>query len=442
MADTLPTPNCMDMLPPHTRLEALRGAGRGGYANLRDEDGPDGGVSVPLLSTPTTMDTIAPRHGAALDYVLRRGDLSRNRRSSTGKLGEDVDAHVSLLPTPDASNGAGRGGQDPRERRAGGHAVGLKDEIEKGEVMTNGRYEGSDSGFMPTPRARDVKGHNQRRNQDCLEGAAAFGMKVDDRAIMPTPCAFDPYAENLTSTQWRPGQRRALDLPAAMRMTMTGRCPDGTQLAGFESPRRVVDWGRFEPAVRRWEAILGRPAPCPTEATGALKRWLGRKAEPQWLDPCWLRDHAPRPDGSFHLDQPERDRVVARWRAASDGLDLLAGFWRSVRTADPDACVPSTLLPAKCVTDYWDDMRHAQWRRDPDAKGAYRPLTLAHLSPKLSEWMMGLPDGWVTDPAIWRGVNGNHRNMELKLCGNGVVPQQAAAAISWALEARRRMSGR
>ena len=281
MADTLPTPNCMDMLPPHTGLEALRGAGRGGYANLRDEVGPDGGVSVPLLSTPTTMDSLAPRHGAALDYVLRRGDLSRNRRSSTGKLVEDVDAHVSLLPTPDASNGAGRGGQNPRERRAGGHAVGLKDEIEKGEVMTNGRYEGSDSGFMPTPRARDVKGHNQRRNQDCLEGAAAFGMKVDDRAIMPTPCAFDPYAENLTSTQWRPGQRRALDLPAAMRMTMTGRCPDGTQLAGFESPRRVVDWGRFEPAVRRWEAILGRPAPCPTEATGALKRWLGRKAEPQ-----------------------------------------------------------------------------------------------------------------------------------------------------------------
>ena len=104
--------------------------------------------------------------------------------------------------------------------------------------------------------------------------------------------------------------------------------------------------------------------------------------------------------------------------------------------------MPSTLLPAKGVTDDWDDMRHAQWRRDPDAKGAYRPLTLAHLSPKLSEWMMGLPDGWVTDPAIWRGVDGNHRNMELKLCGNGVVPQQAAAAISWALEARRRMSGR
>lgn len=37
---------------------------------------------------------------------------------------------------------------------------------------------------------------------------------------------------------------------------------------------------------------------------------------------------------------------------------------------------------------------------------------------------MGLPDGWVTDPAI-----GISRNEQLKACGNGVVPQQAVAAL-------------
>ncbi|GGM05931.1 hypothetical protein GCM10010099_22630 [Streptomyces cinereus] len=31
-----------------------------------------------------------------------------------------------------------------------------------------------------------------------------------------------------------------------------------------------VDWGRFEPAIRRWERILGRPAPWPTDALGRL----------------------------------------------------------------------------------------------------------------------------------------------------------------------------
>lgn len=50
-------------------------------------------------------------------------------------------------------------------------------------------------------------------------------------------------------------------------------------------------------------------------------------------------------------------------------------------------------------------------------KGAQR------LSPAFVEWMMGLPEGWVTD------VPGLTRNEQLKALGNGVVPQQAAAAL-------------
>ena len=42
---------------------------------------------------------------------------------------------------------------------------------------------------------------------------------------------------------------------------------------------------------------------------------------------------------------------------------------------------------------------------------------------------MGLPDGWVTD------VPGLSRNEQLKLCGNGVVPQQAAHALRLMLAA-------
>ena len=44
------------------------------------------------------------------------------------------------------------------------------------------------------------------------------------------------------------------------------------------------------------------------------------------------------------------------------------------------------------------------------------------LSPAFVEWMMGLPDGHVTDVNI-------SRNAQLKALGNGVVPQQAAAAL-------------
>lgn len=79
-----------------------------------------------------------------------------------------------------------------------------------------------------------------------------------------------------------------------------------------------TSWGKFEPAIRRWEAVTGRAAPAPT-----------------------------KPDGR-------------------------------------------------------DDTHR--------------------LSSKFTEWMMGLPDGWIT------GV-GLKRNDELKACGNGVVPQQAELAL-------------
>ena len=56
------------------------------------------------------------------------------------------------------------------------------------------------------------------------------------------------------------------------------------------------------------------------------------------------------------------------------------------------------------------------------------PTTLsAHgkprLSPAFEEWMMGLPQGWVTDVDISRA-------MQLRALGNGVVPQQGATAIT------------
>lgn len=38
---------------------------------------------------------------------------------------------------------------------------------------------------------------------------------------------------------------------------------------------------------------------------------------------------------------------------------------------------------------------------------------------------MGLPEGWVTDPAL-----GLSRTQQLKMLGNGVVTQQASAVLT------------
>ena len=61
----------------------------------------------------------------------------------------------------------------------------------------------------------------------------------------------------------------------------------------------------------------------------------------------------------------------------------------------------------------------------PDGKdGAQR------LSSKFTEWMMGLPEGWVTGLGL-------SRKDELKACGNGVVPQQAELALRLLLEGKK-----
>jgi DNA (cytosine-5)-methyltransferase 1 len=52
----------------------------------------------------------------------------------------------------------------------------------------------------------------------------------------------------------------------------------------------------------------------------------------------------------------------------------------------------------------------------PGAKGTPR------LAPLFVEWLMGLPEGHVTG-------HGLTRSAELKMLGNGVVPQQAALAL-------------
>jgi DNA (cytosine-5)-methyltransferase 1 len=65
-------------------------------------------------------------------------------------------------------------------------------------------------------------------------------------------------------------------------------------------------------------------------------------------------------------------------------------------------------LYAKC-SNIWD-------RQVPN------PLAENRLNPQFVEYMMGLPEGWVTDLDI-------SRSQQLKILGNGVVPQQAYYAL-------------
>ncbi|MBV14579.1 MAG: hypothetical protein CL505_05850 [Actinobacteria bacterium] len=74
--------------------------------------------------------------------------------------------------------------------------------------------------------------------------------------------------------------------------------------------------------------------------------------------------------------------------------------------------------------DYADAIARWEWA---SGRCAPAPVTDSKLSSRFVEWMMGLPDGWVTGAGL-------SRSQELKMLGNGVVPQQAAAAYGWLLE--------
>ena len=110
------------------------------------------------------------------------------------------------------------------------------------------------------------------------------------------------------------------------------------------------------------------------------------------------------------------------WRAEDHGHRPADGVGAAPNPDSPGQqveCRPSTMgRPTQRFGRYQpavDRWAHIIGRPPPD------PMAGRQLNARLVEWMMGLPDGWVTDLIPNRAA--------LKVLGNGVVPQQAAHAI-------------
>ena len=112
--------------------------------------------------------------------------------------------------------------------------------------------------------------------------------------------------------------------------------------------------------------------------------------------------------------------------ADADGLRS-QGFGRlNIVERDADGCDDKgTRLRAAVFGGYWPAI--ARWERII-GRLAPAPTVDGRLSPHLVEWMMGYPEGWVTDTLT-------NRRQALHALGNAVVPQCAAAAFT-ALAAR------
>ena len=98
--------------------------------------------------------------------------------------------------------------------------------------------------------------------------------------------------------------------------------------------------------------------------------------------------------------------------------------YRTVNTPG-NYCVPPLRQGVRGWGEYEPAIR--RWERIVGPAPAPTELNTRgnpRLSAPFAEWLMGLPAGWVTSPDI-----GLSRADQLKAIGNGVVPQQAAAAL-------------
>ena len=240
----------------------------------------------------------------------------------------------SMLRTPSAIEGQG-GAISEDKARERNRMLQVRDQM--AQLAAENGLKVSDaiaSQLLPTPALGHIRNYDepvedylerrQKYDDGDYRGMPGVSLGVAVRMeMLPTPVAI----EGIKGTAAQGAEEKS----KTGQVWLTNIAHDFAKQQGLPTPARQnglpqpelgelepLSWGKFEPAIRRWEAVLGRPAPEPT-----------------------------KPDGK---------------------------------------------------------------------DGAHR------LSSRFTEWMMGLPDGWITEAGLTR-VD------ELKACGNGVVPQQAELAL-------------
>ncbi|GHG82750.1 DNA cytosine methyltransferase [Streptomyces griseocarneus] len=201
------------------------------------------------VAYPAAEDPYFPagaQRGSAAPGQAQGGRARAHAGGRSGLLAAP-DGRISLLPTPAAADGTGGPGISPK--RKGG--MNLRTAVT----------------LLPTPAARDWKSAASN-----LLGTNSRPLNEVVVNLLPTPKASDgphggPNQRDRAGTYYLPGQ--------AVRLDGRWVATNGT------------DYG---PAIRRWEHVLGRPAPEPTEPGTKGNRRLS-PAFVEWMmgaDPGWV----------------------------------------------------------------------------------------------------------------------------------------------------------
>jgi hypothetical protein len=192
--------------------------------------------NTPLMGTPTSRDY--------------KGVPGKNVQLAS------LPRDISLLPTPNATDRKGSNVPAGRERWNRTHPI--------------ERHDGDGNlpaivALLPTPNADEShhasRGASLRRaSKRQSEGRQ---LSVEEAVILlPTPNTMDSLPpKTQAQIQAHRDQGRGGDSNLREYVLYELPPPAAEVLAHVES-----EWGRYEPAIRRWETMMGRPAPEPTEA--------------------------------------------------------------------------------------------------------------------------------------------------------------------------------
>lgn len=246
--------------------------------------------------------------------------------------------------------------------------------------------------------------------------------------LLPTPVAQPSGNTPEDHLRKKPGREVVTDLAILVenglletggRLLPTPIVSDGT--GGPKS----LDGAQFSPHLREIKQLLPTPTTEPDTGNGHARN-LGKEVKKLLPTPT-ARDMAAS-GGSTPSDVTLTDAVV-RTEFGRVATPRHAG---TSRAAQP-RLLPHPRAELRDQEVDWGDYADAvrTWESilgrpapaptRPDGKNGNHRLNAEFVS-----WMMGYPAGWVTDIL--------KRNPAIKACGNGVVPQQAYAALSvlWA----------
>lgn len=224
----------------------------------------------------------------------------------------------------------------------------------------------------------------------------------------------------------------------------------GTRSGLWESMAAAVE--TIRPRLVVWENVLGaisarayspveqEPGMLGTESAGPYLRAAGRVAgdlasigySSAWRVVRASDAGAPHQRARFFLigypdSQPWDMRRPTRPRKTQGGRPLSESAGPGISALMPTlneaaTARPTTYGPYAAAIARWEQVtgRAAPPPSAPSRRAGGKP----QLSARFVEWMMGLPDGHVTGPDL-----ALPREHQLRLLGNGVVPQQAALAV-------------